>query len=140
MFVRRDKDGNEIQRKVTLDCSADPLLTEQSHKEAVKISNIVKKHGIDLIQQTSRIINDLDFRMDENPYNDFQEAMFIVAKAKSTFEQVPAVLRKKFDNNPAKFVDFVKNPDNYDKLVEYGLANPKPEEVVSPNPAESPAG
>ena len=49
--------------------------------------------------------------MDDYPDYDFQQAQFMIAKANSTFEQLPSATRAKFENNPAKFMDFANNPE-----------------------------
>jgi phage internal scaffolding protein len=114
--------------------------TEQSHKAEVDINNIVKRAGnMELIAKVSALQN---FVYDDVTNNDFQEAMNAIIKAKETFSSVPSGIRRQFDNDPAKFMDFVHNPDNADKLVEMGLANApvveEPIQVVVTNPPETP--
>lgn len=137
-FYKYDDTGKKVRyNSAVIDCSNDPVITEQSHKEEVDINNIVKRHGMDLIAQVAAMQSPL-FTFDELPHNDFQEAMNIIAKAQNSFDSMPSALRKQFDNNPGKFLDFVQNPDNADKLVEMGLAQrvnpPPPVEVVVTNP------
>ena len=38
------------------------------------------------------------------------------------FEELPSQIRKKFNNDPAQFLDFVQNENNKDALYEMGLA------------------
>lgn len=75
---------------------------------------------------------------------DYQEALGIVMQAKSDFAALSSELRKRFDNDPQKFLEFCANPDNGDELVSLGLREaPKPEpgpvrvEVVNP-PSDDP--
>lgn len=78
---------------------------------------------------------------------DYQEALGIVMAAKEEFAALNSELRKRFDNDPAKFLEFTNNPDNADELVKLGLreppkAAPAPVEVrvVNPEPsAEAPS-
>lgn len=138
MFTRIDETGTIIRNKVGLDCSGDDLITEQSHAAEVNINAIVKKHGIDLIAKTNALLSPT-FRFDDVTGNDFTEAMNILSKAQNTFDSMPSQIRKEFDNNPAKFLDFVQNPDNADKMVDMGLAHPpqppaEPVEVVVTQP------
>lgn len=129
------------RKKIVLDCSKDQPLTEQAHVKEVNINNIIKKHGMDLIQKTS-ILQSKDFQFDDVTGNDFQEAMFKVTKAQETFDSMPSQIRKEFENSPAKFMDFVQNPDNIDRMVELGLAQRLPQEqpveVVVTNPEPAP--
>lgn len=131
MFIRVNKKGDQVRRRVCLDCSNDEPIVEQSHKAEVDINNIVKRHGMDLIQKTALLQSKL-YQFDDVTGNDFQEAMFKVAKAKESFLRMPSEIRKRFDNDAAKFLDFVQNPDNSEQLVEMGLALPPvPDDPVS---------
>lgn len=52
----------------------------------------------------------------------FQEAQHIVMQAEAAFASLPARVRREFADNPAMFVDFASNPENIDKMREWGLA------------------
>lgn len=76
---------------------------------------------------------------------DFQSAMQIMIDADQAFAGLPAAVRREFDNDPAKFVDFATDAENLAQLREWGLAPPEkaPEgpmrvEVVNP-PSNDPA-
>lgn len=125
-WLRKNEDGSIKRYRVVVDCSNDDLITEQSHKEEVNINNIVRRHGIDLIAKTA-MLQSSDYQFDDVTGNDFQEAMQKVAKATQSFQNMPSELRKRFDNSPAKFLDFVQNPDNIDEVVNMGLAKRRPE-------------
>lgn len=122
-FIRYDENGVPKRNRVVLDTGSETLV-EQSHKSEVDINNIVRKHGVDLLQQVAAL---QQFTFDAVPDNDFQEMMNVLLQAKEAFSSVPSDIRRQFDNDPAKFMDFVHNPDNSDKLIEMGLANaPEP--------------
>lgn len=128
----------EYQEKCTVDCQkaieeGEPILVEQSHREAVDINNIIKKHAgnLELIAKNAELI---EFNMDDIPTNDFMEMQNIMIKAKQAFESVPSDIRKQFDHNPAQYMDFIRNPENKEKLIEMGLANAP--EVVDNSPIE----
>jgi len=123
-FYRTDHKNKVIRKRVTFKAPEDEIVrVEQSHKDIVEINNIVKRHGIDLLQKVAAMQT---FEYDDNPNNDFQEVMNAVIKASNSFEAIPSAIRKQFDNNPAKFMDFIYNPDNAEKMVEMGLAKPPP--------------
>jgi phage internal scaffolding protein len=138
-FRKYDVDGNQLG----LDKGGhvfEETRTEQSHKAEVDINNIVKRAGnMELIAKVNALQN---FVYDDVTGNDFQESMNAILRAKEAFTSVPSGIRRQFDNDPAKFMDFVHNPDNADKLVEMGLANApqvtEPIEVVVTNPPETP--
>lgn len=56
---------------------------------------------------------------------DFREAMDIVNESGKLFMQLPAKVRREFDNDPAKFVDYAVDPKNIDQLKEWGLTAPE---------------
>lgn len=125
-FYKTDSEGKIIRNRVKLKFTKedyDNSIVEQSHKDEVNINNIVKKHGMELIAKVAALQK---FEFDDVTGNDFQESMNAILKAKETFSQVPSAIRKQFDNDPAKFMDFVYNPDNKDALVEMGLAEKTP--------------
>jgi hypothetical protein len=122
------KDGKPYRyKKAVIDCSKDEVITEQSHKEDVNINNIIKKHGMDMIQKTA-LLKSQEFVFDDVTGNDFQEAMQKVTRAQQTFDDLPSEMRKRFDNNPAKFMDFVHDDSNLQEMYDLGLAMP-PEET-----------
>jgi len=63
---------------------------------------------------------------------DYRTALDQVQRAKEAFERLPAMLRKRFDNDAALFLDFVDNPANLDELISLGLAKPKVESPEVP--------
>jgi hypothetical protein len=140
-----DESGNMIQirNRVVVDCQKaiedgeEEILVEQSHKDEVDINKIVKRHGVDLIAKTAMLQSN-EFQFDDVTGNDFQEAMFKITKAQTTFDQLPSKLRSKFNNSVAEYLDFVQNPDNRDQMIEMGLMNkpapePEPVQVVVTN-------
>jgi hypothetical protein len=145
-FYKRDADGMIIRNRQVLDCQkaieeGEEIRVEQAHKDEVNINNIVKKHGIDLITKTSKLV---ELKFDDVTGNDFQEFANMMAKASSTFESLDSNTRREFDNDPVKYMDYVHNPENRDKLIERGwMKAPDPGpvpvqvEVVNP-PAETP--
>jgi phage internal scaffolding protein len=140
-FRKYDQDGSQLGLDKGEHVFEDSR-TEQAHKTEVDINNIVKRAGnMELIAKVNALQN---FVFDDVTNNDFQESMNAIIKAKETFSSVPSGIRRQFDNDPAKFMDFVRDPSNADKLVEMGLAN-KPEvaepiQVVVTNPVETPPG
>lgn len=55
---------------------------------------------------------------------DYQVALNQVKRANEVFEALPAVLRKRFDHDPSKFLEFCDNPNNLDEMRSLGLAKP----------------
>ena len=126
MFRKYDADGNQqgIDQGGHI---FEETKTEQSHKSEVDINNIVAKHGTELI---SKVASLQQFTYDDVTGNDFQESMNAILRARDSFALVPSKIRREFDNDPAKFMDFIHNPENKDQLVQWGLMNP--EQVIQP--------
>lgn len=71
---------------------------------------------------------------------DYQTAVNLVLAAEQEFSSLNSELRKRFDNDPLKFLQFVNDEKNGEELVKLGLreapkAPPEPVEVRVVNPA-----
>lgn len=108
--------------------------TKQAFKAECDINQIMARY-----QKTGV----LDFAAKHEPQYadctgaDFQRGMEIIANAKSMFEDMPSRLRLRFENDPAKFLDFVQNPENREEARELGLLKPEPK-PATPLQAPSP--
>lgn len=56
-----------------------------------------------------------------------REAMDIFINAEAAFMSLSANVRKEFDNDPLKFVEYASDKANLPKMREWGLAPPEPE-------------
>lgn len=65
---------------------------------------------------------------------DYHSSLEAIRAAEAGFMSMPSQLRKRFDNDPAKLLDFLANDDNYDEAVALGLV-PKVDKV--PNKTET---
>ena len=122
------------KRKVVLD-NFEPSLTEQAHKEEVDINGIVRRY-----QRTGTFDHVAKYG---GEYGDvapttYHEAMNVLVKADQMFEELPSNLRKRFNNSPPEFLEFVQNADNYDEAKELGLLQPGAERPASLPAAEPP--
>lgn len=55
---------------------------------------------------------------------DFQTAMETVANAQSAFNDLPSHIRDRFENDPAKLLDFVHKDANREEAIKLGLIAP----------------
>lgn len=62
---------------------------------------------------------------------DFHDAQNLILQAQSTFDELPAHVRKEFNNDPTRFLTFVENPDNLKRMAELGILT-EPEIVPGP--------
>lgn len=105
-------------------------MTQQHFKEEVDVRNIIRKYDqTGLIQHVQR---------GQAQYGDFsqtvgfKEALDMVNSAKHSFMELPAELRREFNNDAGAFYTFVSDPNNSEKLIEMGLA----EAPIAPVPVE----
>ena len=124
-----------------LDCSNLPSLTRQEFASDADINTIMAQY------EKTGVISHMNHTppqyLDLTETPDLQTAITIMRDAEAAFMSLPATVRATFENNSIKFVDFAQNPENIDKMREWGLAPPAPEppapqkvEIVnSPEPA-----
>lgn len=141
VYVQKD-DSNP---RFALDCSNLPSLTRQEFAEDCDINTLMARY------EKTGVINHFNnaqpryIDLTDKPA-DLQDALNILAEAKDAFMRLPALTRREFDNDPAKFVDFASDPKNLDKMREWGLAEPLPTppeptkvEIINPAPADKSA-
>lgn len=114
--------------------------TEQSHKSVVNVNTIMAKYKkTGLFPQRTTVPTYGDF----TGYDDFHQTQNRVAEARSNFMTLPARIRKMFDNDPGKLLEFVLDADNRSEAIEMGLLpndTPKDEngDSETPETPESP--
>lgn len=71
---------------------------------------------------------------------DYQDHLNQIIEAKEAFSTLPAKVRKKFDNDPSTFLEFVQDEENIDEMIEMGLlkALPASPDPVNDNPEPDP--
>lgn len=104
-----------------------PSLTEQSFGYETDINNIVKRAvQTSLPPNTQKPIFGSEFNPDS-----YNQALNIISDANSKFEQLPSHVRREFKDDPQKLIEFVSDEKNYEKALELGLVNKRPE-IVKP--------
>lgn len=108
--------------------------TQQHFQNEVNINTIVRKY-----QSTGMLpqINGMPPQYGDFTGLDFRAAQTKIAEATQSFAQLPANLRKRFQNDPAQLVDFIGNEDNRAEAEKLGLVKRREEKkqnvVQSPN-------
>lgn len=128
-FVRSayNYDRDAVSDETGLRC-LDASRTKQSFKDEVDINTLVRRFGV---------TGEFPVGVRAPTYGDFSQvidfhsAMNAVAKAHEAFDQMPAEVRARFNNDPGAFVDFCSDDKNRDEAVKLGL-------VVPPPPGPSP--
>lgn len=120
-FVRSafNYDMDEASVESGLVCE-DESLTLQSEAEAADINTLVRRFGVTGQMPVSGV---MPTYQDFEGVFDYRSAVEIVMEAERVFSSVPAEIRYRFENDPAKFVDFCENPANIEELRRLGLAD-----------------
>lgn len=121
---------NRVQKTFT-----QPTLTQQHSKDEVDINNIMARY---IKTGVLDHVTKYEAQYIETSECDYHQSMNIIRKADEMFLELPAKVRKQFDNDPGEFLSFVENPVNHSKLAEMGLTKP-PMSPTSDNPAHAPA-
>lgn len=117
-------------------------LTEQSHKDQCDVNRILERFQKTQLDVFAHRLGAGEY-MDVSNVPDYQTALMQVRAAEEMFMEVPAEIRAEFDNDPGRFLSFVQDPGNVERMREMGLMPPeapgKAEEAeVAPPPAEPP--
>nr|QJB20280.1 MAG: internal scaffolding protein [Microvirus sp.] len=119
----------------------DVSLTVQSERDDCDINVIMERfgHGVPL-PESLRVPTYGDF----TGVSDYRSALDLISEADESFMQLPADVRSRFQNDPARFVDFCSDPSNLDELRKLGLADAihppasqEPSQSGSVNPAHA---
>lgn len=93
-------------------------LTEQAHKQECDMNYILADyHRTGLLKHAAKYKG----QYDDFSEADFTTAMYVVTEAQQMFDQLPANIRNRFDNAPAKFLAFVGDPKNEAEMRQLGI-------------------
>lgn len=109
----------------------DESLTQQSFKDDADINVLVRRFGLDK-QPLPVEATDPRYYGDFTNVPDLRTALELVRDAENRFMDLPAQLRSKFDNNPAKLWHWINDPDNGHEAVRLGLLRAPDPEPVQP--------
>ena len=105
--------------------------TQQHFKDECDINNILRQFNITgLLPEAPLSPRYGDF----TGIGDYHSALKQVIAAEDEFMRLPAQIRSRFENDPAKLIDFLEKSENKDEAIKLGLVNP----VVLPQVAEEP--
>jgi len=123
-----------------IDFSQETSLTKQSFTDECDINKIVARITRDGYDPSQYGVPQY---ADVSNAPSFHEAMEIVTKGQQAFAQLPSIIRARFGNDPAQYLDFVANPENLPEMLKLGMATESPaggSDGSSIKPAETPAG
>nr|QJB19123.1 MAG: internal scaffolding protein [Microvirus sp.] len=101
----------------------EPSLTQQEFAAECDVNTIMARY---VSTGTIPVYADRQpFYVDNIGMPTFQEMQNTLISASEAFMALPANVRKEFDNDPAKFVDFCSDEKNVDKLREWNMLSPE---------------
>ena len=105
----------------------EPTLAQQHFKEECDINTILQKFNITgLLPEAPLSPRYGDF----SGIGDYHSALNRVIAAQMEFEGLPAQIRARFDNDPAKLIDFLGDDKNREEAEELGLVDKVAAEAV----------
>ncbi len=106
----KDNDGNIV------------YLTEQSHKNQCDVNRIIEKYDKSgIITHVSKF----EGKFGDTTGADFQSMQQTVANARNMFNELPADIRSRFENDPTNLLTFMEDESNRDEAIKLGLINPQ---------------
>lgn len=121
VITNRDDGTRRVQ--LFFDDEEDLSRVEQSHRDECNINSIMKRYM--KTGMLSRNPADATYG-DFSDMVSFQEAQNRVISAERDFMSLSSAIRKKFQNDPGKLIDFLGNPENRQEAIELGLVVDRP--------------
>ena len=116
----------------------EPSLTQQQFKDECDITHIMVRY-----RETGFLTDPLKPGTvkpqfgDFSTAADFMEAQNIIVRARENFEALPSHVREEFGNDPARMLSFLEKESNYERAVELGLVEKRPDQVSAEGTATS---
>lgn len=110
-----------------------PSMARQEFRDQCDINNILKQF------KKTGIISHINAQREQGSYEDlpdpmeYQDALNAVLEAQEAFSTLPSKVRTRFDNDPAKFLEFMSDPRNQEEAYDLGLAERPVAQVVESN-------
>lgn len=118
-----------IRRPATV--NMEPSKTDQSFKDDCDV-NIVLQRFMKTGDQS--IFRQGGSYADVSEVPDLLESHLNLQRAKLAFDQLPALVRKKLENNPLMLEQYLLDPNNHEEAIELGLINPPPQKTEAHPP------
>ncbi|WNK14404.1 MAG: internal scaffolding protein [Microvirus sp.] len=106
-------------------------LTRQEFAEECDINTLMARY--EASGAISHVNRAMPVYLDTTDYPGLQASMDLFREAAASFNALPATVRREFDNDPQKFIDFASDAENLPRMREWGLAPPA---EVAPGPVK----
>lgn len=107
--------------RVKLKCG--PGRTRQEFKDECDVNQILRKFAKTGL--ATHMAKGVPQYGDFSNVTDYQTAIEQIKDAELSFLELPANIRRYFDNNPAKLVQWMSDPENAQEAIDMGLASGK---------------
>lgn len=106
-------------------------LTQQQFKEECDVNNILAKYKkTGMISHINKHQGNFG---DFSSVEDYQTSLDKLTTAQDSFNHLPSELRNRFENDPAKLIEFLQSKENYEESIKLGLRKkpvPSTQEVI----------
>lgn len=113
-YERKEHKGIEIKGS---------SLTQQHFKDDCDTNKIIERYTRTGVVPAELVKTSQGVYADFSNVGDFLAAQLSVAKARESFEALPSAVRRRFNDDPAQFIDFMSNGANYEEALKLGLVN-----------------
>ena len=123
------KEKGKPDRKKVSTVNTKPSMTDQSYKDSTDAKLIVKqfiKTGV--INHLAKVEGQYQ---DVSEVNSLYESMSKVKEVESYFMDLPAEIRKKFDNDPQKMLHLIVDDEREQEQIDLGLKKPETTEETT---------
>lgn len=125
-----------MSKKISTSFKHSTPLTSQSERDNCDLNILVRRFGV--VQVAASHPFDPSQYGEWDSTLDLRAAVESVQNAQTAFNQLPATIREKFQNDPRQLLAALKDPDQADQLRELGVLKPKPEQPVAVSDPPSP--
>lgn len=132
MFLRTpyNYDMDAASNESGLACE-EPSLAQQHFKDECDINTILERFNVTGMLPDAPLSPRYG---DFSGIGDYHSAMNRVIAARNEFAALPAQIRARFDNDPAKLIEFIEDESNRSEAEELGLIEKAAAEVVEAAP------
>lgn len=105
-------------------------MTKQSFRDQVNINKIVARYR--KTGMIDHVNGATPFYGDVSQFTSYQDAVNTVLRANELFAGMSSDVRKRFENDPQKMIDFLQDEKNLDEAVKLGMVVKRPVEPQEP--------
>ncbi|AXL15252.1 internal scaffolding protein [Microviridae sp.] len=118
--MSKQNDSYRVHDRVQIDFADAKCTVQRQFKDECDINTVMRKF------EKSGVVTHINERsqdyIDLIGVEDYHTSMNLIIEAQNLFDSIPAKIRRKFNNSPAYFLEFVQNPENEEELIKMGFA------------------